>query len=205
MAKQATGSSQPDESTIGRFVEWCRQWLWFYDYVGARDIGSLLETFEYAFKRYGINQFVVDSLVKLGVAHDDYDGQKKVVEKLCDFAANYPVHVHLVAHSRKAIDEAKRPGKLDVAGHADITNLAANGVTVWRNKSKERAIQGAAEVGRTLPTELTAQPDTVIDVWKQRDTGDEPSIGLAFNLHTKSYHPMNEGRHSTIRLQAFSG
>ena len=161
----------------------------------------MLHTFEYAFKRYGVDQFVVDSLVKLGVAHDAYDGQKKTVERLCDFSAKYPVHVHLVCHSRKAQDETRRPGKLDVAGHADITNLAHNGLTVWRNKEKERTVGGLIESGKPLPNDVSSMEDGVIDVWKRRDTGEEPSVRLAFNLDAKTFVPLRDGRRGTLSLE----
>ena len=203
MLKQAVGCVRPTPEVITHFANWSSNWLWFYDSVGTRDLDSLLETFEYAFKRYGVDQFVVDSLVKLGVAHDDYEGQKRTVERLCDFAAKYPVHVHLVCHSRKAQDETRRPGKLDVAGHADITNLAHNGLTVWRNKSKERRVGELNASGKPLPTDVTSEPDGFTDVWKQRDTGEEPSVGLAFNLDAKTFVPLKDGRRGTLSMETF--
>lgn len=57
-----------------------------------------------------MKQFVVDSLAKLGMAEDDYNGQKQAMEAIVGFAHEMGVHVHLVAHPRKADDETKLPG-----------------------------------------------------------------------------------------------
>ena len=162
--------------------------LWFFDHVGNRDWRELIEVFKYAHRRFGVTQFVIDSLLKCGIAGDDFNGQRKFVEALTDFVGEYPVHVHLVAHARKSQDESRPPDKHDVKGSGDITDLVFNGVTVWRNKPKERGMAEArhrGDVGREA--ELRGQPDGKALMWKPRETGEEPMALLSFDTGTKRF------------------
>ena len=54
--------------------------------MGSANTAEMIETFRYAARRYGVKQFVVDSLAKLGMAEDDYNGQKQAMESIVGFA-----------------------------------------------------------------------------------------------------------------------
>jgi len=82
--------------------------------------------FEYARQRYGIDVFLIDSLMKCGIAEDDFNTQKCFVERLCDFKNSHPCHIHLIAHPRKSQDESHLPNKMDIKGSGAITDLADN-------------------------------------------------------------------------------
>ena len=75
--------------------------------------------------------------MKCGIAEDDYNGQKRFIEVLCDFVNETEAHVHLVAHSRKHENEEYQGNKLDIKGTGAISDLAWNAFTVWRNKKKD--------------------------------------------------------------------
>ncbi|WP_185640819.1 hypothetical protein [Burkholderia sp. Bp8984] len=49
--------------------------------------------------------------------------QKEAMRLLANFARQYNVHVHLVAHPRKGQDEKLSPGKLDVGSSGKITDF----------------------------------------------------------------------------------
>src|SRR5262249_19823225 len=138
--------------------------------------------FRYARKRYGVAQFVVDSLMKCGIGEEDYNAQKDFVEALCDFKNEAECHVHLIAHSRKGSDESQAPGKLDVKGTGSMTDLADNVFSVWRNKAKEH--------GKAEPSSA----DAVLYVVKQRYGEWEESIHLWFDRPAMQFLERAGGR-----------
>lgn len=183
MVRQASGMAHPSREYVDKILDSLGGSLWLYDQVGTAKTTEMLETFRYAARRYGVNQFVVDSLAKLGMAEDDYNGQKVAVEALVAFAHEMDVHVHLVCHPRKSDDENKIPGKLDVRGGAIITDLADNVVTVWRNKRKEVA----KKFDDADDAELDSLPDVKLIIGKQRLTGVEDTITLWFDPGSAQY------------------
>ncbi len=180
LARQATGLRMPSRGYIAETFRWFSEWLWLFDLVGTAKVNRLIEVFSYAYRRYGITVFVVDSLSKCGIAEDDYNGQKAFVEQLCDFANTHNVHVHLITHIRKQIDENKPTGKMDVKGTGAITDMAFNNLIVWRNKVKEAKQQdGEPQDGK---------PDAVLTCDKQRNAdGWEGKIALWFDRESMQY------------------
>lgn len=196
MVRQAAGMNSPSRSYICAILDSLAEKLWIYNQVGSAKTSEMIETFRYAAKRYGVSQFVVDSLAKLGLAEDDYNGQKQAMEALVGFAQEMGVHVHLVAHPRKSDDECKAPGKLDVRGGAILTDLADNVITVWRNKKKEEA-QKAGEGTHDN------QSDVHMIISKQRLTGVEEKIPLWFDTGSAQY--LEHEGHKPRQWVSYSG
>ncbi len=166
MARQANAGSVTSDA-VERLGKWYQDKLWLFDLVGTAKAERLLEVFTYARKRYDCRLFVIDSLLKCGIAEDDYNGQKLFVESLCDFKNQYDAHIILVTHSRKGQSEDKPIGKMDVRGTGAITDLADTVIGVWRNKVKERKI---AEKGpASSPEKLKAELDALLMIEKQRN------------------------------------
>ena len=90
------------------------------------------------------------------------------------------MHVHLVAHSRKARDESQAPGKMDVKGSGSITDQPDNIWLIWRNKAKEEAAKQSG-----FNSKKREEPDQLLMCRKQRNfdgSGEgEPTIKLWFN------------------------
>lgn len=187
MVKQVAATGTPTDSEVRRSVQWLDERLWLFDVLGTAKIDRLLEVFAYAARRYGISQFVIDSLAKLGMAEDDYSGQKALVEALVDFSHRYGPHVHLVAHSRKGQDEANPPGKMDVKGTGALTDLVDNVASVWRNKRKEEQVSRLEEAGNAPGSDLAGKPDAMILISKQRYSGWEGEIWLWFDPSSLQY------------------
>lgn len=86
---------------------------------------KLLEQMEYAYKRYGVTNFVIDNLMCLsfdGSSEDTNEKQKDFVIRLKTFTNKYPVSVILVAHTRK-MQNGERGDQYDVAGSSNIVNV----------------------------------------------------------------------------------
>lgn len=187
MVRQLTGMDRPSADYVQHCMHWLADKLWLFDLVGTAKIDRMLEVFFYAARRYQIRHFVVDSLAKCGLAEDDYNGQKAIVERLVDFAHQHGVHVHLVSHARKGANEDAPPGKMDVKGTGAITDMVDNVITVWRNKAKEAKRNAADAEGIAIDPATEDKPDAALILSKQRHTGWEGEIWLWFEPASMQY------------------
>lgn len=170
MVRQTVGVDRPTNSAIHEAFNFMDDHLWLFNRTGSTTPQQLLEVFTYAHRRYGVDQFVIDSLMKCGIDDDDYIGQKRFVDALCDFKHQHNVHVHLVAHPRKGESEYQTAGKMDIKGSSSISDLADNVYSIWRNKKKEEK-----------PDEMADEPDTIFRSVKQREIDRwEGSLALWF-------------------------
>jgi twinkle protein len=181
-----------DEVEARRWVQWEAQFFWVYAHVGEAKLDRVLEVWRYGARKYGIKYFLLDSLMCVaGLQGEDYDGQKDVMNQLLQFAIRENVHVFLVCHSKKP--DARRPegkhwpGKYDISGSGNISNLAWNVWCVWRNKEKEQQIglanelQGGDPDREKILNEWLLREDAMLSVQKQRETGEEPFKRLYFD------------------------
>lgn len=191
LVRQASGEQFPSPERIRHTLRWLADRLWLYDCVATVRLARVLEVFGYARRRFGVSQFVLDNLARLGVGEDDYDAQKGVLNALLDFTQASGAHVHLVAHPRKGHDESDPPGKLDVRGGSVLTDLAHNVFAVWRNTAKHEriaALEAKADPAGEIPELATAEPDCVWAVRKQRETGETPMVKLWWDRRSLQYH-----------------
>lgn len=137
MTKQACALEEPSIPFINCVQDYWDGRLWLFDVVGTAKAAYLLDVFRYARACYGITCFFVDSLAKCGIDEDDYNGQKRFVDALCDFKNETDSTVFLVTHSRKLDSEMRAVDKMDVKGSGSITDLVDVVTTLWRNKPKE--------------------------------------------------------------------
>lgn len=179
LVRQATGMRRPPNDLIEAAVKWLGRSLWIFNVTGTAKAERMLEVFAYARKRYGVTQFVIDSLLKCGFDEDGYNDQKHFVEALCDFNKKHQCHVHLVAHQRKTSDESRSGGKMGVRGAGAITDLAENVFEVWREKDKSSWER--------------EKPDGKLSCFKQRNGEWEGDIELWFNGDAFQYRCTPDG------------
>lgn len=202
MVRQAAGIGTPSHAYADAILDAMRGNLWIYDQLGNADIMEMLSAFKYAAKRYGVKHFIVDSLAKLGIGEEDYDGQKQAINALTNFAQEMDVHVHLVAHPRKGADEDRPPNKMDVRGGASLTDMADNVITVWRNKPKEREAE-KLEKEPAMETKHQDEGDVRLIVSKQRGgTAWEGTIALWFDRASFQY--MGRESHKPQPMMGYS-
>lgn len=183
LCMQACATPEPSLPYLRTVNEWFAERLWVYDRVGTAKAERMLEVFAYARRRYGITIFAIDSLLKCGIAEDDYVGQKAFLESLCDFAILHNVTVFLVTHSRKMESEHMQSDKMDVKGSGSITDLASTVLTVWRNKRREEK-----------PDEHQDEADVILSCQKQRHGDWEGRKWLWFDKRTYQYLETSSGR-----------
>lgn len=187
MVKQASNTDRPTEGYIGLTLSYLDQGLLLYDKVGKAGIDGLLEVFAYARAKYGCDQFIIDSLFRLGLAADDYNGQEELMFKLVSWALANNVHVHLVAHARKGERDQSVQGIDDVKGAGGIAGNAANIIVVWRNRRHEDDLKAAKE-GTPEWEEINERPGVILNVAKQRHGDFEGKCGLWFDQQSYRYH-----------------
>lgn len=185
MVRQTIALEKPTEKAIHECIRYLDRGLVLYDRLGKSGVDGLLDVFDFARSKYGCDQFVIDSLMRLGIQSDDYTGQEQALFKIVTWAINRSVHVHLVAHARKG--EASRAGPAegdDIKGAMEISANAANIVTVWRHKKLEEQIRNAKEDEKA---DLEQKPTVLLNVAKQRNGDFEGKIGLWFDLKSYQY------------------
>src|SRR5690606_37307082 len=70
LAKQITGLDRPSPEYMAHVREWLRGRAWLFNVLGVAKLDRLLEVFQYASGRYGVQHFVIDSLMTLDVPED---------------------------------------------------------------------------------------------------------------------------------------
>ncbi|PZM07598.1 toprim domain-containing protein [Rhizobium tubonense] len=186
MSKQVGGVDRPTVGYLRRILTWLDEGLLLYERVGKAGVAPLLEVFDYAHAKYGCDQFIIDSLMRLGIAQDDYNGQEKAVFQIVDWAISKNVHMHLVAHSRKGGKDQGAPDTEDVKGAMEIGANAFNIITVWRNKLHEEKMKAAKTDEERL--QLDEKPGVLVNIAKQRNGDYEGKKGLWFDQKTYRYH-----------------
>ncbi len=190
MCKQTGGVDRPSEPYIRAITQWLDHGLLLYDRVGKAGVEALLDVFSYARAKYGCDQFVIDSLMRLGIAGDDYTGQETAVFKIVDWAIANNVHLHLVAHARKGAPGQGAPETEDIKGAMEIGANAFNIITVWRNRKLEDDVKAAkTEEERRM---LNEKPGVIVNVAKQRNGDFEGKVGLWFDQASYRYRSATE-------------
>lgn len=138
MARQALGRDATDDEWLDVMAHWAHGNLWLYDQQGMVSGDRMLALMAYAAQEKGCTHFVIDSLMRLGVASDDYELQRVFLNRVTAYAKALNVHVHVVCHMRKQQDETQVPNLMDVRGAAAIVEQADNVFVVWRDKREDR-------------------------------------------------------------------
>lgn len=175
MARQAYADQQPSVGFLKGLHGWTNGRLWMYDHNGSIKWEKVMAVMRYAQEKFGITQFIIDSLMKCVRGETDYDAQKDFVNELCAFAQARKVHIHLVHHIRKGEDEDRIPGKFDAKGAGAITDMVDNVFIVWRNKKAERG------------DNKDQKPTAMLRCDKQRNGEWEGMLGFWFHPESMQY------------------
>lgn len=156
--------------------EWCLdQWderLFVFDTTELIEPTLLMGIIRFAIERYGFTHVVIDSLMRLNIRTDDYDGQREMGNMLGRLARLSNAHIHLVAHPRKTANSRTSMDLYDIRGAQDIVAQADLVVTLERKHEEEW--------------------DSELTVWKQR--GDINWIGKLKLYYEKQSRQLMLGR-----------
>lgn len=130
--------------------------LWVFDSDEPIEPTVLFGIIRFAVERFGFSQIVIDSLMRLHIRKDDFDGQREMGNTLGRLAKLTRAHIHLVVHPRKTQNSRDAIDMYDIGGAQEIVAQADNVLTLER---------------RFKPSEYT----NLLTLWKQR--GDVNWIG----------------------------
>lgn len=154
MVQQSAHSARPSREFVNAWCAWAKDRLVIYDQQRMVKPETIVGVANYCAATFGTTHFVIDSLMRLSLDGDDYDGQRKFFNLLGEAAKSSRVHFHVVCHARKAGDDERPLSIFDIKGSGDIVNQVDKVMQVWRNKNK------------AMPTD----PDGCLIVHKQRGT-----------------------------------
>jgi len=186
MAMQASARTQPDQAYRNRIYDWWSSKLWLFHAGLTPSPETLFNTFEYAYRRYGVTVFVIDSLTNLS-SQQDYEKQQRVVETCVNLKRALPITVLLIAHVKKGENEYAQPNKFDVKGSGAITDLSDTCLSIWKNKQKSEHIAECEQLGTQPKREILDTWDVVISCLKNRHGMWEGKVGFQFDSVSCQY------------------
>lgn len=186
--RQAATNPHPPEAFARRFLDWAGNGrLWLFDHQGSLTPDTVTGVIRYAIDQHAVTHVLVDSLMKCGIAPDDYNRQKKLVDDLQTIAHQTGAHLHLVAHARKGESDDKPARLHDVKGTSELCDMAENVLSVWKNKRKlDAQSNGIAK--------HDDEPDALLTIDSQRN-GDGWTGSIRLWFHPASFQFLGEAHH----------
>lgn len=166
-----------------KIEEWIRYNLHLTDIrkANAHDEDTILRLFEYAYRKYGCDVFLVDNIMTAQLKKERelgyFRAQSAFTQRLSNFAKKNDAHVHLVAHPRKTGQKGVEDAD-EVGGSGDITNLADNVFAVERVPEAK-----ADQLGYS----------TRIKIMKNRGNGTLQTIALNFHAPSRRFYEADKG------------
>lgn len=136
MIWQCAGTTDPSATYAGEWLGAMDSMIRVYDDYGVMNTEKVMAVIHHMAHDLGCGHVFIDSLMKVGIATENYSGQKEFVNQLTIAAKRYNIHIHLVAHLRKPPKRGDYglPNSDEIAGGSDIANLANNVVICWNDK-----------------------------------------------------------------------
>lgn len=180
----------PRQEDVSVEIEWFADKLWFIEASEDRKMSAkeLFDDFGYALKRFDCKRFVTDSLMFV-VAKDDWGGQEEVAKMGARFSVKNGCHHVLVAHAdaKNGKGEEVVPEGHHVLGGQGIVAAAHNGISVWRNRAKERAMQE----GDMDALKKAGEHDAIMYIFKNRIGQKICFKKLKYHAPSRTYHPFD--------------
>ena len=174
-----------NERQAAAALAWLNARMWIYDFLGITDWRTLLDIFRYAREKEGVGVFVLDSVMRIGIAEDDLTQQAMAAAEFANFTVKTGAHLLIVNHQNKGDGKVKQR----VSGSKKWTDNANNLTELQRNESKWEKINELEEQARLYPSqrqELEKKKEELRFLWDSR-----------FVLHKQRYPgaPQNGAKH----------
>ncbi len=170
-------NNEANQAMLVKGISWLQQRCALYDFLGAVDYRVLLQAMGHAHTKLGCDFFLIDSLMRLGIADDDYAGQGRCALQLANFAAEHNSHVVLINHLNKSDGHNRARSR----GSQQVVDNSHNVLCVERNEDKwakiddlrdekERGVLDASTLAKKIE-EMKTQWDAKILLYNQRWPG----------------------------------
>jgi len=138
-------ASEPSAKQMQTFIDEFQKRFRMWGIIGIANHRQLLAVIAQLAKE-GIRHAVIDSLMCLDVANDDFEGQRKFANLVAATARAAQIHIHLVAHPRKLVSANQELDLNDVAGARELGGVADNVLFVQRQVGQAQAYGPSADV-----------------------------------------------------------
>ncbi len=139
------------EKLVGRMDKFLSDKMYIYDQQGTTSADKVIAMARYCAIELDVQHIFIDSLMKCVKGEDDFNGQKSFIDELTAIARDHNVHIHLVHHIRKLVNEEQQPNKNDLKGSGSISDQVDNVFLMWRNKKKENLRNMGELVDENMP------------------------------------------------------
>jgi twinkle protein len=148
LAATAAGTDNPNAHQVQWFIDAYGDRLRIWSKVGMTKHRNLLAVIR-KLASTGTSHVIIDSLMKLDISSQDFEGQRVFANLLAATAAQTRAHIHLVAHPKKPPQADQDPDINDVGGAKEIGGIADNVVFV-RRKEADTPLAGATGMKITI-------------------------------------------------------
>jgi KaiC/GvpD/RAD55 family RecA-like ATPase len=135
LACVAAGREMPNAHQMQWFLDAYGERFRLWGVIGIAQHRKLLAVIR-KLAAQGVRHAIIDSLMCLDVANDDFEAQRKFANLLSATARAANIHIHLVAHPRKLVSASQEPDINDVAGAREIGGIADNVVFIRRSETE---------------------------------------------------------------------
>lgn len=135
LAAVAAGRPLPNHQQMQWFIDEYGKRFRLWARIGIAQHRNLLAVIRKVAAE-GVRHAIIDSLMCLDVANDDFEGQRRFANLVATTARAANIHIHLVAHPRKLISADQEPDINDVAGARELGGIADNVIFVRRSKNE---------------------------------------------------------------------
>lgn len=135
LAATAAGTETPNAHQVQWFIDAFGERLRIWAKVGLAKHRSLLAVIR-KLATSGVSHVIVDSLMKLDISSQDFEGQRNFANLLAATAQQTRSHIHLVAHPKKPPQPDQDPDINDVGGAKEIGGIADNVLFIRRSRKE---------------------------------------------------------------------
>lgn len=135
LAAVAAGREKPTAHQMQWFIDAYGERFRLWGVIGIAQHRRLLAVIR-KLAESGLRHAIIDSLMCLDIANDDFEAQRKFANLLAATARASNVHIHLVAHPRKLVSADQDPDINDVAGAREIGGIADNVLFIRRSPNE---------------------------------------------------------------------
>lgn len=135
LAATAAGTERLTPHQVQWFIDQYGERLRIWAKVGLAKHRNLLAVMR-KLATQGTTHAIVDSLMKLDISSQDFEGQRVFANLLSATAVQTRMHIHLVAHPKKPAQADQDPDINDVGGAKEVGGIADNVVFVRRSRKE---------------------------------------------------------------------
>lgn len=136
IAATAAGADLPNAHQMQWFIDAYGTRFRLWGMIGLAQHRKLLAVARKLADEFSVRHVVIDSLMCMDIANDDFEAQRKFANLVAATARAANVHIHLVAHPRKLISADQEPDINDVAGARELGGIADNVIFIRRTKGE---------------------------------------------------------------------